>query len=371
MSTVSAPRRTASTATRVVRPRVTMVVASLDVIGGHGVQAATLAGQLRDDGYSVNLLPIDPPFPRPLRWVKRWPYARTLLTQALYRPSLRRLAECDVVHVFAASYWSFLLGPVPAIRAARRLGKRVVLNYHSGEADDHLARWGRLVHPFLRMADAIVVPSRYLLRIFARRGHVCRVIPNVVDTTAFRYRERVPLRPRLLSTRNLEPIYDVATTIEAFTRVRRACPSATLTVVGRGTQDEPLRRLAASLGVQDAVRFAGRVEPALMPALCDEHDVFVNASLVDNQPLSVLEAMAAGLPVVSTPTGAIAEMLGDGAAGCLVPPRDPAAMASAITALLADPGRATAIARRARHAVLAHTWPEVRDRWAAAYGGAA
>ena len=371
MNAVAVDRRTAPVAPRVTRPRVTMVVASLDTIGGHGVQAATLASHLREEGYAVNLLPIDPPFPRPIRWVKRVPYARTLVTQALYRPSLHRLAECDVAHVFAASYWSFLLGPVPAIQAARRLGKRVVLNYHSGEADDHLARWGRLVHPFLKAADAIVVPSRSLSRVFTRRGHICRVIPNVVDTAAFCYRERVPLRPRLLSTRNLEPIYDVGTTIVAFARVHRAVPSATLTVVGRGSQEEPLRRLTASLGVDGAVRFAGRVEPALMPALCDEHDIFVNASVVDNQPLSVLEAMAAGLPVVSTPTGAIADMLGDGAAGCLVPPRDPAAMAGAVTALLADPDRAAAMAGRGRQAADAYTWPEVRDRWVAAYGGTA
>src|SRR5262245_37381173 len=174
MNAMAVDRRTAPAAARVARPRVTMVVASLQINGGHGVQATPPAAHLRDEGYPVGILPIDPAFPRALRWAKRVPYARTLLTQALYRPSLRRLAECDVVHVFAASYWSFLLGPVPAIRAARRLGKRVVLNYHSGEADDHLARWGCLVHPFLRMADAIVVPSTYLSRIFRPRGHDAR-----------------------------------------------------------------------------------------------------------------------------------------------------------------------------------------------------
>jgi glycosyltransferase involved in cell wall biosynthesis len=346
-----------------------MVVASLDIIGGHGVQAMTLAAHLREEGYAVSVIPVNPPFPHGLGWVRRWPYARTLLTQALYRPSLRRLAGSDVIHVFAASYWSFLLGPVPAILAARRLGKRVVLNYHSGEADDHLARWGRLIHPFLRMADAIVVPSRYLHRIFTRRGHITRMIPNVVDIGAFRYRDRVPLRPRLLSTRNLEPGYDVANTLEAFARIRQEHPAATLTVVGRGSEEQALRRLAASLGIDGAVRFAGRVEPALMPALCDEADVFVNSSIVDNQPISVLEALAAGLPVVSTPTGAIPEMLGDGETGILVPARDPAAMARAVSALLHEPDRAVTLARRARQAVVAHTWPEVRDRWAAAYGG--
>ena len=242
-----------------------MVVASLDIVGGHGVQAATLATHLRQEGYPVSFVPINPPFPRGLGWVRRCPYARTLLTQALYRPSLRRLAQSDVVHVFAASYWSFVLGPVPAILAARRLGKRVVLNYHSGEADDHLARWGRLVHPFLKMADAIVVPSRYLRGVFTRRGYITRVIPNVVDTGAFRYRDRVPLRPRLLSTRNLEPGYDVANTIRAMALLRGRYPEATLTVAGYGSQDKALRRLAASLGIEGAVRFAGRVEPAHMP----------------------------------------------------------------------------------------------------------
>ena len=348
-----------------------MVVASLEILGGHGVQAATLSAHLRAEGYAVALVPINPPFPRGLGWVRRWPYARTVLTQAVYGPSLRRLAASDVVHVFAASYWSFLLGPVPAILAARRLGKRVVLNYHSGEADDHLARWGRLVHPFLRMADVVVVPSRYLGDVFAQRGHAARVIPNVVDTGAFRYRDRLPLRPRLISTRSLEPGYDVANTIEAFARVAHRRPDATLTVVGRGSEETALRRRAAALGVGGAVRFAGRVEPADMPALCDESDIFVNSSVVDNQPISVLEALAAGLPIVSTPTGAIAEMLGDGAAGRLVPAQAPAAMADAVTAFLAEPAGAVAMARRGREAVGAHTWPSVRDRWADAYGAAA
>ena len=197
------------------------------------------------------------------------------------------------------------------------------------------------------------------------------MIPNVVDTGAFRYRDRVPLRPRLVSTRNLEPGYDVANTLEAFAQLLREYPGATLTVAGEGSQGDALRRLAASLGIDRAVRFAGRVEPARMPALCDEADVFVNSSLVDNQPISVLEALAAGLPVVSTGAGAIPEMLGNGETGLLVPQRDPTAMARAVGALLDDPGRAAAMARRGRQAVLAHTWPHVRERWAAAYGAPA
>lgn len=371
MTTIAAPLDAAPSRDRVARPRVALVVASLDILGGHGVQAATLADHLRADGYDVETVPINPRFPRGLGFVRRVPYARTALTQALYRASLRRLAQADVVHVFAASYWSFLLGPAPAVRVARRLGKRVVLNYHSGEADDHLARWGRLVHPCLRSADALIVPSAYLAGVFQRHGHDAGVIPNVIDPSAFRFRARRPITPRLVSTRNLEPYYDVGNTIRAFAQVERRFPGATLTVAGVGSEERALRDLASDLGTR-GVRFVGRVEPADMPALCDAADVFVNSSVLDNQPVSVLEAQAAGLAVVSTPTGGIADLVRDGDTGLLVPTRDPAAMASAVAALIEAPERAAEMAARARAAVEAnHTWAGVRARWAVAYGAAA
>lgn len=352
-------------------PRIALVVASLEILGGHGTQASALREGLQREGYAVSLVAINPAFPRGLRWLRRFPYLRTLLNQALYLPSLTTLRHADVVHVYCASYWSFLLAPAPAMLMARLFGKRVVLNYHSGEADDHLARWGRLVHPCLRSADALIVPSAYLQRVFERHGHEADVIPNVIDPAAFRFRARRPLTPRLVSTRNLEPYYDVANTIRAFAQVERRLPGATLTVAGVGGEERALRDLAADLGTR-GVRFVGRVEPRDMPALCDAADVFVNSSVLDNQPVSVLEAQAAGLAVVSTPTGGIADLVRDGETGRLVPARDPAAMAQAVVALIEAPERAADMAARARAAVEAdHTWPGVRARWAAAYGAAA
>src|SRR5258705_6447413 len=161
--------------------RIAIVAASLDILGGQGVQAHSLIRALTRDGYPVTLIPINPRFPRGLQWVRRVKFLRTLLNLWLYLPSLIRLASVDVVHVFSASYVSFLLGPAPAITVAHLLRKRVVLHYHSGEADDHLAHWGRLVHPWLRLSDVIVVPSEYLAGIFAGHGYQTRVIHNVVD----------------------------------------------------------------------------------------------------------------------------------------------------------------------------------------------
>ena len=276
-----------------------LVAASLDILGGQGVQAVALAAALRREGVDVRFIPIDPPFPPGLRWLRRVPCARTLLNQALYLPGLLGLRRVDVAHLFSASYWSFLLGPVPAIVAARALRKRVVLHYHSGEAEDHLARFGPLVHPWLRLVDEIVVPSDYLRRVFERHGYRPRVIRNVVDTSRFRYRDRMPLRPRLLSTRNFEPHYRVENTLKAFAILRRRHPDATLTLAGYGSQEARLRRLADALGT-GGIHFVGRVEPPSVPALYDRADIFLNSSVVDNQPVSILEAFASGLPVVST-----------------------------------------------------------------------
>lgn len=349
------------------RPRVALVAASLDILGGHGVQARALVEGLRGDGYAVDFVPINPSFPMGLRWLRRFPYARTALNQALYLPSLLRLRSADVAHLFSASYWSFLLAPAPAILAARALRARVVLHYHSGEADDHLARWGVLVHPWLRLVDDLVVPSDYLQDVFARHGYRARVIRNVVDTSRFRYRERTPLRPRFLSTRHFERHYRVDTVLEAFALLRAQYLEATLTVAGSGREESRLRDLARSLGISP--RFVGRVQPEAMPGLYDQADVFLNASVVDNQPVSLLEAFAAGLPIVSTGTGDIPAMLRDGELGLIVPQADPAAMAKAVASLLEDPGRALLMGRLARQEVERYTWPLVSKQWARLYEG--
>ena len=345
--------------------RVAIVGTSLDILGGQGVQAQRLIEGLEADGIAVTFVPINPRFPRGSRWVRKLPVVRTLLNQLLYLPSLVRLANADVVHVFSGSYWSFLLAPVPAMLVGRCLSKPVVLNYHSGEADDHLAHWGWLVHPWLRLAHHLVVPSPYLRSVFAQYGYTARVVANVVDVSRFGYRERTPLRPRVLSTRNLEPYYRIDLVIQAFARFRREVPDATLTIAGYGSEERRLRELARSIGCS-AVEFVGKVEPDDMPGLYADHDIFLNASVVDNQPVSILEAFASGLPVVSTAAGDIPSMVSDGTTGVLTN-ADHTELARALTQVWKDPDASRAMARRARAALTQYTWQAVRDEWLDVY----
>ena len=284
-------------------------------------------------------------------------YLRTIVNQALYLPSLvtagRRRCRARLLR---------LVRVVPAAARFRRWRSRECCGSAScstitaAKPDDHLAHWGVLVHPWLRLADVIVVPSEYLAGVFAGHGYQTRVIRNVVDLSRFEYRERQPLRPRLLSTRNLEPHYRVDVILEAFALVKAQRPDATLTVAGYGSEESRLRRMAV-----EGVRFIGKVDPQSMPQVCAEADIFLNASVVDNQPVSILEAFAAGLPVVSTPTGDIPAMVRHNHTGLLVGPDDAASLAAAVLQLIAHPREAFGMAQQARQDVTRYTWPAVRE----------
>ena len=350
------------------RPRLAIVAPSLDILGGQSVLARQMQDDLTRAGYDVVFVPVNPRLWRPFRWIRRVPGLRTIVNQLLYLPTLLRLSQVDVVHAFSASYWSFLLAPMPALVLGQVFGKRTILHYHSGEADDHLAHWGRLVHPWLAFADEIVVPSHYLAGVFKKYGYDTRVIYNTADLSGYTFRDRHPLGRHVISVRNLEPHYRVDVVIRAFAAVSAEWPDAMLTVIGAGSEYATLRQLAAELNLH-RVRFMGRVEPADMPRLYDEADVFVNASVVDNQPVSILEAFASGVPIITTPTGDIAAMVRDGETGVIVSGPDPAAFAEAIVGLLADEPRARALACAGHRELARYQWATVADAWADVYAG--
>jgi len=352
-----------------VRPiRVAVVAASLRILGGQAVQAQrNLEGFAGDPEVDAWLVPINPVPPRPFDRLLSIKYARTIVTQLLYWPLLfRELRRADIVHVFSASYSSFLLSPLPAIVVGKLLGRPVLLNYHSGEAADHLGQ-----SPFTRFVlrhaiDLNVVPSAYLEGVFASFGIHAIVVHNSIDVSRFVYRERSALRPKLLSTRTLEGLYNVACTLRAFAVVQARHPEATLTVVGSGSQEPMLKELASVLGLRH-VRFAGRVPPDRIHEYYAEADVYVQTPRIDNMPLSVLESFASGLPVVATNIGGVPAILTGGVHGYLAADDDAEAVADQVEAILADPDEARRRARAARDTCAQFEWPVVRGGWVAAY----
>ncbi|HUK35719.1 MAG TPA: glycosyltransferase family 4 protein, partial [Vicinamibacterales bacterium] len=275
------------------------------------------------------------------------------------------LQRADVVHVFSASYSSFLLAPLPAILAARWIGRPVILNYRSGEAPDHLKR-SAVARAAIASVDRAIVPSKFLVDVFESFGLQALAVPNVVDQRRFTFRDRFPLRPRILSTRNFDGLYNVACTLRAFKRVQKSWPNASLTLVGGGPLEKQLRALAAELQL-DHVDFVGRVPPEQIADYYADHDIYVQSPNIDNMPTSILEAYASGLPVVSTEAGGVPAILTDGQHGLLAPLDDHDALASRILTLLEQPGVARELAQRAYAMCHAFSWQQVREQWLSHY----
>ena len=349
------------------RIKVAFVAPSLRILGGQAVQAdRLLAAWTNDPDVDAWLVPVNPLPPRALRVTLAIKYLRTIVNELVYLPLLvRELARADVVHVFSASYASFLLAPLPAMLVARALGRPVVLNYRSGEAPDHLQR-SAIARRAIARVDANVVPSRFLVDVFERFGIDARIIPNIVDLERFPFRERTPLRPRLVSTRNFDALYNVATTLRAFRIVQDRRPDAALTLVGGGPQESDLRALATALGLRN-VTFAGRVEPNEIARYYAENDIYVQSPDIDNMPTSVIEAFASGLPAVSTSVGGVPAILVHERHGLLAPAGDHETLAAHVLRLLDEPDRARAMARAAYATCQACTWPAVRERWVDVY----
>jgi L-malate glycosyltransferase len=350
------------------RLSVAIVAPSLAILGGQAVQARRLLDAWRHDAeVEAWLVPINPPLPRGLRWASQIKYIRTIATQLAYWPLLaRELRRADVVHVFSASYWSFLLAPLPAVVIARLARRPILMNYRSGEAPDHLRR-SAITRATLR-AVRNVVPSRFLLEVFSSHGIDALVIPNIVDRERFAFRLRDPLRPRLLSTRNFEPLYNVACTLRAFARIQERRPEARLTLVGTGSQERDLRRLAAELNLHN-VHFAGPIAPDAIWRCYADADIYIQSPDIDNMPSSVLEAYASGLPVVSTNVGGIPAILTHGVHGLVSAAGDHDGLAAHVLALLDDPAVARRIALAAYDLTGELVWDRVRLQWLETYRG--
>jgi glycosyltransferase involved in cell wall biosynthesis len=349
------------------RMNVAIVAPSMRILGGQAVQAERLVRAWEGDA-DVNawLVPINPLPPGVLRHAVNVKYVRTAATELTYLPLLaRELARADVVHVFSASYFSFLLAPLPAVAIAGLLRKPVVMNYRSGEAPDHLKR-SAIARATLRSVDRNAVPSKFLHDVFAGFGIRSEIIPNVVDVDRFAFRRREPLRPHVLSTRNFEPLYNVACTLRAFRIVQNRHPDATLTLVGAGSEDTALRRLAGTLNLRN-VRFAGRVPPGEIWRYYADADIYLQTPNIDNMPASVLEAFASGCAVISTNAGGVPAILTDRVHGLLVDPDDHQAAAARILDLLSDPALVSRLTLAARESCEQYRWTSVRSRWVALY----
>jgi glycosyltransferase involved in cell wall biosynthesis len=334
-------------------------------------QTRQLAGLLRSAGAEVSLVQVNAPY-RPA-WAGRLRGIRALFRMLPYLWQLWSTAgKVRLFHIMANSGWSWHLFAAPAIWIGWLRGVRVIVNYRGGEAEEFFSRSFRWVRPSLERVTTVIVPSGFLAEVFKRRGFATRVVPNIVDVHRFTASGRHPYSrgkagPQLLVTRNLEPIYDIDTALHVLQQVRKTFPEAGMTICGSGPERDRLVALAQALNIESAVVFTGRIENEQMAELYRSADVMLNPSLADNMPISVLEALASGVPVVSTRVGGVPHLVQHGKTALLVLPGDVDAMAQAVIRVLEDPDLADRLVTAGLGEIQQYTWPRVQEKLQSVY----
>lgn len=285
--------------------------------------------------------------------------------------ALARLAPPDLV------YERHALFAHGAMEAARRLGIPSVLEVNAPLIEEQ-SRHRELALPQQAEASArrafasaatVIAVSRAVARHAMDLGAArVEVIANAVDPARFSVRAAAdgPFTIGFLGT--LKPWHDVATLIDALAALRAdSLPDARLLIVGDGPERPALESRLAALGLGDAAAFTGALPPAEVPAaLARMHAAvapYAGAGPFYFSPLKLYEYMAAGLPVVASRVGDLAEVVSEGRTGLLVPPDDPAALAAALARLGHDPALRQRLGHAARTEVLAHhTWQGVAGR---------
>jgi glycosyltransferase involved in cell wall biosynthesis len=349
------------------RIRVLLIAPSMGMLGGQAVQASRLLSCLNElPSLEVAFQPIDPQLPSPMRFLQSIKYVRTMTAFVAYCAILlTRVPECDVLHVFSASNYSYMLWTLPALACARLYRKKIIANYRDGRAEDHLRKWCTAV-PTIRAMDAIVTPSRFVADVFTTFGLHAQSIPNIIDTSQFHFRERARPRPVFLHNRILEPLYNVECTLRAFGIVQSRYPEARLTVTHDGICRPGLEKLCQELRLRN-VQFVGRIPHPRMRELYDASDIYLTSPNFDCMPGSLLECFASGLPVIATRAGGIPYIVDDGRTGLLVNPNDPEAMAACAFRLIEEDGLGVALARNAREECGKYDYDLVRAEWQKLY----
>jgi glycosyltransferase involved in cell wall biosynthesis len=325
-----------------------------------------LATLRREPSVEIDFQPINPRLAKPFRWLKQVRFVRTAVTNVIYVLQLVwRIPRFDVIHIFSAGKSSYTLWTIPAVLIGRLFRKILIVNYRDGQAEEHLSTW-KTAAPTLRLADVVISPSDYVVKVLADHGIAARRIYNMIDPSPFTFRRRRELQPVFLANRILEPLYNVDCVLRAFAIVQTRYPDAGLTIAHDGPSRAGLEQLARELKLRNT-RFVGRVPHERIPELYDAADIYLTSPNVDCMPGSLVECFCSGLPVIATAVGGIPYIVEHERTGLLVRQDDHHAMADCAIRLLEDPGLVERLTDNARSCLERYSTNRIRDEWVALY----
>ena len=208
-----------------------------------------------------------------------------------------------------------------------------------------------------------IAPSGYLKYEFEIKGYKSLLIPNVIPIIKYNFKNRQRLQPKLLYVRSFAKIYNPTMAIEVLKELKKKYSEATLCMIGPdkdGTLKD-VKHLINTYDLQDSVEITGVLSKKEWHKKSEEFDIFINTTNVDNTPISVIEAMALGLPVVSTNVGGLPYLISNNIDGVLVDKEQPLLMANEIHKIIEK--NKSSFAKKARSKVENFDWSVVKNEW--------
>ncbi len=258
-----------------------------------------------------------------------------------------------------AFWFAFICSQIARIRKIK-----YIPILHGGNLPQRLYKNPFLTQLIFKNAYKNVAPSNYLKHEFERVGYSnVSFIPNSIEIKKYNFILREDIAPKLLWVRAFATIYNPLMAIEVFEKIKGVYPEATLTMVGPD-KDRSLhacKQKSSELGLK--VNFTGRLTKEEWRNLSETKDIFINTTHFDNTPVSVMEAMALGLPVVSTNVGGIPFLVEDEVNGLLVQDGDSDAMVNKIDLLLKNPELTSKLSRNGREMAESWDWKTVKGFW--------
>ena len=320
-------------------------------VGGISGQVEILHNKLREEGCIAEIFSTNASV-----WKRLW-----------MMPKLRRKAGgFDVLHIHCCSGFGGFLPAMMGIRVGKRLGKRVILTYHGGGGESFFDRHPKSIRAYLTRTDANIVLSGFLARVFEKHQLPYTIIPNIIELDESLFRQRNMIQPVFICTRTHEGLYNIPCILRAFQRVQKDVPKASLILVGDGPQHESLVRQANAMGLKNVV-FTGRVQNKQIYDFLGQADVMLSSPTIDNMPVSLIEAMNAGLLVISSRVGGVPYMVEDGDNGLLFESNNDEELAEKMIWVLNHPDDAMDIIKRASSDVKKYSWKQIREKILALY----
>jgi glycosyltransferase involved in cell wall biosynthesis len=300
----------------------------------------------------------------------------TVMTASTHPGRLLRLLDMAWTTWTKRNRYSVALGDVysgPAFLWAevvcwllRRAGKKYVLVLRGGNLPSFARKRPARVRRLLSRSSVVVVPSKFLLEEMRCYREELYLLPNPIDLSAYQFRLRRGAQPKLVWARAFHSIYNPSLTPRVLSALEGDFPDVQITMVGPDKGDgslQGMQRVAAELGVEGRITLTGSVRKPDVPVWISKSDIFLNTTNVDNMPVTLLEAMACGLCVVSTNVGGIPFLVDDGQNALLVSADDPEAMTEAVRQILTEPDLAERLSRNARKKVEQFDWAALFPKW--------